>query len=90
MITNMLLEAEKYPASFGIHYLQVDFESIVLEGKKYDFVLSGLALHCMEDLERLLKEGFKASILGGMFVFSIKHPFMLRRRIRNGIGTQNH
>jgi len=54
-----------------------DFESSLdlYENEYFDVVVSGLVLHYVSDLKLAYSEVYKKLKMGGVFIFSINHPF---------------
>jgi SAM-dependent methyltransferase len=55
-------------------FLRADMECLELPEAAFDVAYSSLALHYIEDLERLLATVHRALVPGGRFVFSAEHP----------------
>lgn len=58
----------------AITYTRADMEHLELPLEAFDLVYSSLALHYIEDLNRLLSEVYRSLIPGGSLVFSVEHP----------------
>ena len=56
----------------NIRYIQADFKSLHLAPGSYDLVMSSIAIHHIEDTEKikLYKEVFQALSNGGIFIFA--------------------
>ena len=56
----------------NIRYIQADFKSLHLAPGSYDLVMSSIAIHHIEDAEKikLYKEVFQALSPGGIFIFA--------------------
>lgn len=56
----------------NIRYIQADFKSLHLPPGSYDLVMSSIAIHHIEDTEKikLYKEVFQALSNGGIFIFA--------------------
>ena len=56
----------------NIRYIQADFKSLHLPPGSYDLVMSSIAIHHIEDTEKikLYKEVFQALSPGGIFIFA--------------------
>lgn len=77
----MLERAEAETADGAITYARADLEQLELPQAALDLVYSSLALHYVEDLERLFATVHRALVPGAHLVFSIEHPiFMAPRR----------
>lgn len=60
-----------------IHFSRVDMESLVLPtASAYDLVFCGLALHYVVNIENVIQQVHSSLAPGGLFVFSIEHPFL--------------
>lgn len=69
-----------------IHFSRVDLEKLQLNPSnggsngKYDLVFCGLALHYVANIAHVMQQVHGALVAGGMFVFSIEHPFLTAPR----------
>ena len=72
--SRMLDRARSETSSDRIDYRQSDLDQVHLDDERYDLVYSSLALHYLDDLDRLF--GVVSACLGdrGAFVFSVEHP----------------
>ena len=70
----MLARAAAETSDDGIRYLRADLEQLTLVPRSFDFAYSSLALHYVENLERLLAQLHAALAAGAAFVFSAEHP----------------
>lgn len=60
-----------------INYSRVDMEELVLQtGPPYDLVFCGLALHYIVNITNVVQQVHTSLVPGGLFVFSIEHPFL--------------
>lgn len=59
-----------------INYARVDMEKLQLRGAAYELVFCGLALHYVRNLDNCIAQVHAALAPGGVFVFSIEHPFV--------------
>ncbi|KUI52811.1 hypothetical protein VP1G_00125 [Cytospora mali] len=59
-----------------IRYTRVDLEKLQLPGNTYDLVFCGLALHYVKRLSNVMKQVQSSLVPGGVFVYSIEHPFL--------------
>lgn len=77
----MLTRAKAETSDDALTYRRIDLEHLELEERAFDLAFSSLALHYVEDLQRLLATVHRGLTPGGWFVFSIEHPiFMASRR----------
>ena len=70
----MLARAKAETADSAITYAKADLETPELRPGAFDLAYSSLALHYVENLERLLKAVHAMLAPGGRFVFSVEHP----------------
>jgi SAM-dependent methyltransferase len=70
----MLARAAAETDDGAISYLRADLEQLTLAPESFDFAYSSLALHYVENLERLLAQLHAALTAGAAFVFSAEHP----------------
>ncbi|KAI3396369.1 hypothetical protein diail_12259 [Diaporthe ilicicola] len=59
-----------------IKFVRVDLETLQLPGETYDLVFCGLALHYVKNLGGLMRQVHSSLVPGGLFVYSIEHPFL--------------
>lgn len=59
-----------------ISFSRIDMERLVLRSSAYDLVFCGLALHYVKNIENVVNQVHSALSPGGLFVFSIEHPFL--------------
>lgn len=59
-----------------IRYTRVDLEKLQLPGATYDLVFCGLALHYVRGLPNVMQQVQSSLVPGGVFVYSIEHPFL--------------
>jgi len=59
-----------------IRFTRVDLETLQLAGETYDLVFCGLALHYVKNLGSLMHQVHSSLVPGGVFVYSIEHPFL--------------
>jgi SAM-dependent methyltransferase len=71
---NMLARAGAGTTDAAITYLRADMERVELPEAAFDIAYSSLALHYIENLERLLANVHRALVPGGHLVFSAEHP----------------
>ena len=72
--SSMLERAIADTRSDRVAYQQADLDEVELEDESCDVVFSSLALHYVEDLDRLLGNVGAATAAGGSLVFSVEHP----------------
>ncbi len=74
-VSERMLERAGTSTSDGaITYEKADMERLVLPVASFDLAYSSLALHYIEDLDRLLAQVHGALVPGGALVFSVEHP----------------
>ncbi len=70
----MIQEAIKRNSGNNIPYQVQDIETFKYPNNYYNFVLSNLVLHYIEDLDSIFKKVYSTFVLGGTFLFNIEHP----------------
>ncbi|TQI81815.1 methyltransferase family protein [Serratia fonticola] len=70
----MLAKAKEMTEDAAIAYRQQDLETLQLPAASYDLVYSSLALHYIEDLDKLFATVYQALISDGQFIFTAEHP----------------
>lgn len=70
----MLGKAKEMTKDPAIEYRQQDLEALQLPAASFDLVYSSLALHYIEDLDKLFATVYQALISGGQFIFTAEHP----------------
>ncbi|WP_213134083.1 class I SAM-dependent methyltransferase [Citrobacter sp. FP75] len=70
----MLAQARSMTPGEGIQYQREDLEALTLAADSFDLAYSSLALHYLQDIERLLVTIYQSLTPGGMLVFSAEHP----------------
>jgi len=70
----MLKRARASTSDAAITYLKADIESVELAEGSFDLAYSSLALHYVENLERLLANVYRALVPSGRLVVSVEHP----------------
>lgn len=70
----MLAQACNMTTGEGISYQREDLDTLTLAADSFELVYSSLALHYLQDIERLLVTIYQALTPGGMLVFSAEHP----------------
>lgn len=76
----MLAQARRSTSDSGITYSRADLETVDLPHASFDMAYSSLALHYIEDLERLFGVVYRALVPGAHFVFSLEHPIYMAAR----------
>jgi SAM-dependent methyltransferase len=70
----MLAQARATTEDPAITYTRADMEDLELPAGSFDLVHSALALHYVENLNRLMAEVHRSLVPGGSLVFSVEHP----------------
>lgn len=70
----MLDKAKQLNSDEHIKYLRCKIEEYNYPENTYDFVISNLALHYIEDLEFIYKKVYQTLKTNGCFLFNIEHP----------------
>ena len=70
---NLAKEKAQDPA---IHFLQSDIEKWFYETKSYDWIISRLALHYIDDLAALFQKIHQSLKPNGKLLFSVEHPVL--------------
>ncbi|MBZ9745443.1 class I SAM-dependent methyltransferase [Mesorhizobium sp. CO1-1-7] len=73
----MLARARAAGSDTGITYERADLDQLSLPQGGFDLAYSSLALHYVEDIERLFGAVHEALSPGGDFVFSTEHPIYM-------------
>ena len=71
---NMLARAVATNADPAISYTRADMERLELPPASFDLAYSSLALHYVENLDRLISMVSRSLAARGNFVFSVEHP----------------
>jgi SAM-dependent methyltransferase len=71
---NMLARARETTEDSAITYTRADMENLQLPNTSFDLVYSSLALHYVENLNRLISQVYASLLPGGSLVFSAEHP----------------
>ena len=71
---NMIEEAERHNPEGRIEYQVCGIEDYEYPKDGWDCVVSNLALHYIEDLEKVFQDVYKTLKPGGVFLFNIEHP----------------
>lgn len=74
---NMIARARADTTDSGIIYAIADLDRLDLPEASFDFAYSSLALHYVEDFERLVKTVYRALTPKAHFIFSIEHPIFM-------------
>ncbi|KAB0267680.1 class I SAM-dependent methyltransferase [Microvirga brassicacearum] len=74
---NMIARAKADTTDPAIDYAIADLEHFELPEASLDFVYSSLAIHYIENLDRLVKTVYRALIPGSRFIFTIEHPIYM-------------
>lgn len=72
-----------------INFVRVDLETLQLAGETYDLVFCGLALHYVKNIGGLMHQVHSSLVPGGLFVYSIEHPFLTAPTCPGFIQTTN-
>lgn len=70
----MIAEAEKRNPDAVIEYRASDIEEYEYPENRWDCVISNLALHYIEDIEKTFISVYRTLKTNGVFVFNIEHP----------------
>lgn len=70
----MLQMAEKENKSDNVQFLRISMNDLSSLNQKFDIILSSLAVHYIENFDKLLKDIFELLNDGGLFIFSQEHP----------------
>jgi len=70
----MLEQAAAATRDAAITYTRADMEQLELPPDSFNLVYSSLALHYVENLNRLISAVYRSLVPGGSFVFSVEHP----------------
>jgi SAM-dependent methyltransferase len=70
----MLARSRATTQETAITYTRADMEHLELPPASFDLVYSSLALHYIEDLNRLMSQVHHSVVPGGRLVFSVEHP----------------
>lgn len=71
---NMITEARRLTHDHSVLYIHSAIEGFLPDMKRFDLVVSSLALHYVADYAAVAKNVFSALLPGGSFVFSVEHP----------------
>jgi len=70
----MLARATAETPDNAVTYERADLEQLSLPPNGFDFAYSSLALHYLENLDRVVAQLHAALVPGASFVFSVEHP----------------
>jgi len=70
----MLAQASAATSDSAIAYRRADMEQLELPSEAFSLVYSSLALHYVQNLERLISAVHRSLVPGGSLVFSVEHP----------------
>jgi SAM-dependent methyltransferase len=70
----MLTRSRATTQDTAITYTRADMEHLELSSAAFNLVYSSLALHYIEDLNRLMSHVYRSLVPGGSLVFSVEHP----------------
>jgi ubiquinone/menaquinone biosynthesis C-methylase UbiE len=70
----MLERAQATTQETAITYTRADMEHLELPPESINLVYSSLALHYIDDLNRLMAEVYRSLVPGGSLIFSVEHP----------------
>lgn len=85
----MLQKAKEQTPYPQVVYIQSPMEDISFDENCFDFVLSSLALHYVEDFSAICKKVEKTLVKGGSFVFSVEHPTFTAQGTQDWIYGEN-
>jgi SAM-dependent methyltransferase len=71
---NMLARARTATSDPAVSYALTDLEQFDLPASSFDLAYSSLALHYVENLDRLFATVRRSLVAGGHLVFSVEHP----------------
>lgn len=71
---SMINEAKRRNAAHSIEYRVCDIRSFDYPLERYDFVISNLVLHYIENLQEIYRLVHNTLKAGGVFLFNIEHP----------------
>ena len=81
---NMIEAAKKRNAHRNIEYQVCDLMEYDYPIDRYDFVISNLVLHYIEDLDNIYRKIYQTLKKEGVFLSNIEHPALRAVSIRNG------
>lgn len=71
----MLDVAENQHKTDNIQYITMSMEDISTLDKKFDLIISSLAIHYIKNFDKLVRDVHSLLNDGGIFIFSQEHPF---------------
>jgi SAM-dependent methyltransferase len=74
---NMIARARAGTVAPNIEYKVADLDQLELPEAAFDFAYSSLALHYIEDFDRLVRRVYHALVPDAYFVFTIEHPIYM-------------
>lgn len=75
----MLARATTETTSPAVRYRRADLDTLDLDPRNADLIVSSMAFHYVENFERLVDTLFAALAPGGDLVFSVEHPIYAAR-----------
>lgn len=78
---NMIEQANKENQHKEIDYICTPIEDFELQNKKFDIIISSLAIHYIEDYSALVKKVSGLLDKSGEFIFSTEHPIVTARKV---------
>jgi len=85
----MLAAAIEQTVGEGIEYREMRIEELTIPGRKFDLIVSSLALHYVRDYRDVLRKVAAHLKRGGLFVFSVEHPICTARSEQQWIRDQD-
>ena len=82
---HMIELAKKENQIDGVEYQVLPMEEIDTLQQKFDIIVSSLAIHYVEDFEKLVKDIHHLLKEDGVFLFSQEHPISACLKFENGI-----
>jgi ubiquinone/menaquinone biosynthesis C-methylase UbiE len=77
---NMLERTIEMTSDSAIEYRRLDLEEIEVPERKFDLAFTSLALHYIQNLDRLFRSVYRGLVPGGWFIFSTEHPIYTASR----------
>lgn len=89
-ISEKMLEVARKKNTFdNICYLHDSIDKITFEPNSFDVIISSLAIHYIEDFEKLAKNVADWLVSGGQFIFSVEHPIFTAEGSQDWIYDEN-